>query len=483
MPTQHLHKIFTQNPTRNFLTDSRDGKTYTYEAFFNSGSQAADFLQENNITKVALIIENSVDLLALYLGALLEGICVIPIDPLKSRSDMEEILRESECKQVICNEAIFQPKENGLTVHHIENIRKYFYNTKRENDYTRLLNIQPEKLFTITFTSGTSGKPKGVMHSFQNLFGAARAFGAAFEFGESHTFYHNLPMTYMAGLLNLFLVPLCAGSRLVLGNRFSIGEIRKFWTPIVEHQVNAFFLIPTIVSLLMKLDKGETGINYCKNTNITACIGTAPLDQNLRIRFKEKYGLEVYESYGLSETLFNFTNAPKYEKIQGVGKALEGLQYNIAEDGEIELKAPWNFIGYFNMDKADFFKNDRFTTGDLGQVSDGFLTINGRKKDLIIKGGVNISPAKIERTIQASGLLSEFVIAGAKDEITGEKTVCFYIQNEPIEKSIKKQLNRKIEAELGRDYLIDDFRQIEEFPRNINGKIDKKELYSLYEQK
>jgi len=220
--------------TRNFITDSRNGETYTYESFFQIAQNSGDFLRKNNITKVALIVENSVELLALYIGALLEGVVMIPIDPTKGKVEIEEILEEGKCDVIICNSDVFEEKLKGKNIFYIEEIKSQFYENNTTFDPQRILQIDCEKLYSITFTSGTSGKPKGVMHSFHNLFGTSHAFAQAMTFNESHTFYHNLPMNYMAGLVNLFLVPLSVGARIVLGNRFSIFEVMKFWKPIIS---------------------------------------------------------------------------------------------------------------------------------------------------------------------------------------------------------------------------------------------------------
>ena len=471
-----LHKIVTQAPTRHFITDSRNGESYAYESFFQIAHNASIFLRKNKVTKVALIIENSVELLALYIGALLEGVVMIPIDPTKGKPDIEEILEEGKCEVIICHSTVFEKNKQGKTIFHIEEIKSQFYENNTTFDPQRLLQIDGEKCYAITFTSGTSGKPKGVMHSFDNLYGAGRDFAEAMTFNNTHTFYHNLPMTYMAGLLNLFFVPLGAGAQIVIGRRFSIFEVMKFWKPIIKYQVNAFFLIPTMVSLLMKVDKGTKGVDYCKTKNILAGIGTAALDQNLRQQFTEKYGFQLYESYGSSEALFTSTNSPAHDRIQGVGKPIRNVDCYFAEDGEIQIKSPHNMLGYYNMDTSKFIENDRYKTGDLGYLTDGYLTINGRKKDLIIRGGVNISPAKIERTIQVTKLTGECVIAGTPDPITGEKTVCFYLENHPIEKDTQKQINQHLTTQLGKDYVVDEFVPIKEFPRNANGKIDKKKL-------
>jgi len=169
MYKEHLHKIITQNLTRHFLTDSRNGETYTYASFFQIAQNAGNFLRKNNITKVALVVENSVELLALYIGALLEGVVMIPIDPTKGKPDIGEILDEGKCDIIICNSKIFDEKIDGKTIFHIEEIKSHFYEKNTTFNPQRILQIDGEKCYAITFTSGTSGKPKGVMHSFDNL--------------------------------------------------------------------------------------------------------------------------------------------------------------------------------------------------------------------------------------------------------------------------------------------------------------------------
>ncbi len=478
-----LHKTYLAQTSQNLLTDSRDGQSYTWQEFFTIGQNAGKFLHEQQIDKVAIILKNSVDLLALYMGALLEGVCIIPIDPVKGKAEIEEILSEGKCETLITSTSLKISDLAGVKLYHIEQIRANFYHLNKEFNPQRILDIDGNKLYSITFTSGTSGKPKGVMHSINNLLGAGRDFADAMGFNNQHRFYHNLPMTYMAGMLNLFWMPISIGASIVIGNRFSVMETLRFWKPIIKYNVNAFFFIPTIISLLMKVDKGEKGVEYCRKTAITAGIGTAPLDQNLRHSFTEKYGVELYESYGLSETLFISTNSKLNDRIKGVGKIVNNIDCRFAEDGEIQIKNLWNFLGYYNLDTEAFYQGEYFTTGDLGFLEEGYLTINGRKKDLIIRGGVNISPARIERTLQQSGELKEFVIAGVKDDVTGEKTVCFYINETPLEKDQQKNINRLLGSELGKDYLVDDFMLIKELPRNTNGKVDKKRLQNNYKNK
>jgi len=124
--------------------------------------------------------------------------------------------------------------------------------------------------------------------------------------------------------------------------------------------------------------------------------------------------------------------------------------------------------------------NGYFITGDLGNVSeDNILTITGRKKDLIIKGGINISPKKLEDFIINEEKFIECVVMGFPDKVLGEKTTCFILKNDNTD-NLKKELNKKIMDKLGKDYHIDEFIELNEIPKNVNGKIDKLQIREMY---
>jgi len=479
-----LKSLFIENWHDVLLVDALNDRAFTYEEFFQSILWYKKRFEQLGIKKddvICLLMANSLDLATLYFTSLLMQLVVVPIDVNKSRYEIEEILSYVDYKALVCNvpEIDFVPDKIDVG------------QLKEPVCESNCIDIQSldafdsvdyDKLFLITFTSGSTGAPKGVMHSFSNLFQSAIAFRDRFGFGKETIFYHNLPMTYMAGILNLIVLPLISDSKIVIGERFSIMNIMRFWDMPKKYSVNTFWFIPTIISLLLKLDRGTSGIEYSKNVKITGCVGTAPLNYQAKCAFEDKYQLPLYESYGLSETLFVATNFPGHQQVKGsVGKLLEGVELTFCDDSEILIGVPWMFLGYSNVKTEDFTEEGKFSSGDFGTlIEDNSLAITGRKKDLVIRGGINISPKRIEDFINEFDIFEENVILGMEDINLGEKIVCFFVPKlGQFGDDKKKELSREVVVKLGRDYQIDEFVTLNEIPKNTNGKVDKLQLRAL----
>ncbi len=483
-----IREIFQGRWNDEFLISAADDRRYTYKSFFENIIRAKGALEGLGVgrgDKLCLLLENSVELSILYFTCLAMGVNAIPVDPAKGRQDIAEILSQTQHKFVICNVDNFAYVDCKIDISVIRDA----LNRPTGATVSELSIFDSpdyDALYLTTFTSGSTGTPKGVMHSFNNLVCSAIAFGALFKFGPQNVFYHNLPMTYMAGILNLMIMPFISGSKIVLAERFGVANAMKFWEVPIRYSVNTFWFNPTILSLLVKLDRDPRGTDYAARMQITACVGTAPLDHQVKLNFESKYGIVVYESYGLSETLFVSTNCPSIPQIRGsVGILLEGVRLGFEPDTEILIDTPWNFLGYSNISTQEFMNGTRFRSGDFGEI-DGrqMLYIRGRKKDLIIKGGMNISPRRIEDFIGGFNFFHEFAVLGVKDAVLGEKIACFYSPVENVYNAGRqKELNSAIIANLGRDCAIDEFILLDPLPKNINGKIDKLKIKGVYESR
>ncbi len=479
-----LKIIFKTNWDEDFLYNSLDGGVFTYKSFFQAVLTIRTALNSLGLRAndvVCLLMPNSVELVILYFACLVSKLRVVPIDPKKGKDEIKEILSYTNYKKVVTRED-FEFLNDTVRM---DELHEQFHNP--ENVDIDMLNvfddINYKNVFLITFTSGSTGVPKGVMHSFNNLVLSAIAFRDRYSFSKEHIFYHNLPMTYMAGILNLIILPFISGSKIVIGERFGISDIKNFWRAPIRYSVNTFWFIPTMISLLLKLDRGTKGIEYAKRNKIIGCVGTAALSAKARRSFEERYNIPLYESYGLSETLFVTTNSPNNCKADdSTGTPLKGVHLSFDIDDEILIEVPWMFLGYSNFDSNSCFKGGRFRSGDFGEIdSDNYLTITGRKKNLIMKGGISISPKKIEDFVSAYNYFEESVIIGGEDENLGEKTVCFCVSSNMLDiKEVKKTLNRSISEKLGVDYRIDEFVQCDSIPKNINGKIDRQRIKMQY---
>ena len=216
---------------------------------------------------------------------------------------------------------------------------------------------------------------------------------------------HVMPMTYMAGILNTIFLPYIMGGKIVLMERFSMKSAFCFWKMVERYQVNTFWLSPTMLRILDILDAKGSMQEYLHKVNVKVSVGTAPLDNILRLKIEQKYNIKIYQSYGLSETLFVSTEMPGLSRSSNSsGKLLSGVQIDFTSDNELRISVPWMFQGYVN---SDINENKFYNSGDIAKIINEELFINGRKKELIIKGGFNINPRDIENILVEKGMAEE----------------------------------------------------------------------------
>ena len=447
---------------KEFVYDSNTEKWLTYNDVWIRAYTIAGYFRQQGMKTVIAVMKNGIELFTLYFACMLSGTVVIPIDPQKSPTEIDSIISEHGDAVILKDESEIFALHN--TYASVDAINK------------AIRQIDLNKLFMITYTSGSTGHAKGVMHNLRNLFLTAKSFGEATGLNDRFTMGHVMPMTYMAGILNTIVMPFWCGTKIVLLPRFDVMSAIKFWKNSEKLHVNAFWLAPTMLNLLMTIDKKAKAKEYLSSVDTRFYIGTAPLLESTRQKFEEKYGVKLLQSYGLSETLFISTELPEDENdFNSVGKLLPEVQIDTSCHDEIRIDVPWMFLGYSNENTSDYFEDNKYKSGDLGKVDNqNRLYITGRIKDLIVKGGMNISPTQIEKSLTRYEQISECAVAGVmvKEE---ENIACWYVLKKDLELS-HVEVNNLLEKELGRHCRIDFFRQINEIPKNLNGKIDKKKL-------
>jgi long-chain acyl-CoA synthetase len=347
-----------------------------------------------------------------------------------------------------------------------------------------------DDLFSITYTSGTTSRPKGVAHRSETIFGNARHFNRTFGLGPSHRYFHVMPMSYMAGMLNTLFCPYMCGGSIVIQDAFGPASALAFWQPVIQHQANTFWFSPSMLASLVKLDRDPQGVSYAQSRIQTIFVGTAPLSSSLRRSVEEKYQIRLSESYGLSELLIvsaNMKNIPE----KSVGKVLPEIEVRIVDDkggvcsreteGEIQIRTPYGMQGYLGSETStpDLRAADSwFPTGDVGKLDlDNNLFIVSRIKDLIIRGGINVSPRAVEEILLQHDAIDEVAVIGFPHDFLGEEVVA----------AIKLELKYHLaETEValkewcrGRLNMASQptkYVSVADFPRNRNGKIEKAKL-------
>src|SRR5260370_28890999 len=280
-------------------------------------------------------------------------------------------------------------------------------------EFVHLQTAGPDDLVVIMYTSGRSAKPKGLAHKLGRMLCNARAFAHAQGIDRDSRFYLTLSMAYMGGFYNLLVLPFLCGASVVVDHVFDARSSLHFWDKARNNSVNTLWLATTVLSILLRMDSGRTGEEFCRSSIRRAFVGFAPLPLKVKHEFETRYGVRLIENYGLSETLF--VTARSQDSTVGaghVGNALPGIDLRIVDDaqepvgpgidGEVQILTPDLMAGYLDANGV-LLETDPaawFPTGDVGHLADrDSLFITGRKKDLIIRGGVNISPAAIEEVL------------------------------------------------------------------------------------
>jgi malonyl-CoA/methylmalonyl-CoA synthetase len=204
--------------------------------------------------------------------------------------------------------------------------------------------------------------------------------------------------------------------------------------------------------------------------------GSAPLAPQVFEEFCAKFGHTILERYGMTETLMNISNPYRGERRPGtVGLPLPGVSVRIV-DGEIQLRGPNIFAGYWRREDATraAFDGGWFKTGDMAECSaDGYYTLLGRKSDLIISGGFNIYPREIEDFLTEQEEVAEAAVVGVPDRLRGEIPVAYIVKRQPIEAT---ELEARCRAKLASFKVPRGFVTVEQLPRTALGKVQKRLL-------
>lgn len=507
-----------RNSQREFLVDTITGKRLTFARLHERAIAIAARFQELGYSKgdrIAFLLHNSADLAALYFGCLYGGLVAVPINPALTRDDVVYILQHSGAKLIFISEETKSLVDSALIgamgIALIDDGRVKHDETIASDSVWKIDALPPKPEFVpfqsaaaddimcIVYTSGTTARPSGVAHRAASMIDNARTFNERLGVGPKNRFYGVLAMTYLGGYYNLLMLPYVGESSVVLSNAFNARSALNFWDPAIDNQVNTLWLVPTIISILLTMDRGQKGVRYCREEVVLGLVGTAPLPTKVRHQFERHYGVSLYENFGLTETFFLTTNSPSLPVLDGsVGRTLPDVQVMIldakgrpvqlGEEGEIHVRTPYLMEGYYDLktqQPAALPRNNWFPTGDIGVQSDtGELFITGRKKDLIIRGGVNISPAAIENVLHSHAAVQECAVVGVPNAVNGENVAAMVKLADGVDfEVVRKELLRMSEERLGHIKQPSYILQIDEFPKSVTGKIQKNKVRELAKHK
>jgi acyl-CoA synthetase (AMP-forming)/AMP-acid ligase II len=350
--------------------------------------------------------------------------------------------------------------------------------------------VDAAALALLIYTSGTTGLPKGVMLDHANLHAMAAMSREAMQITQADHCLLVLPLFHVNGIVASILTPLSAGGRVTIRARF---DLDTFFTDVERLRPTYFSAVPTIYALLNALP--EHVAPDASSLRYGIC-GAAPAPAELLTNFEARYGFPVVEGYGLSEgTCASTINPFDGERKAGtVGLPFAGQRVAIAdaqgrhlpqgEAGEVLVQGPNVMRGYLGKpeETASTIVDGWLRTGDLGRIdADGYLSIVGRLKEMIIRGGENIYPKEIEDALTAFPGVLEAAVIGAPHETLGEIVVA-YVACRAGHGATLDELNEHCATRLTRYKRPASIHVIGSLPKNAIGKIDKLKLRAIWKQ-
>jgi long-chain acyl-CoA synthetase len=478
----------TQQPDSLAVIDDRGRFTYRQLAAMAAG-MARVLDERTRQPRVGLLLPTGAGFVASFYGGLLAGKAVVPLNFLLSDREIDHCVRDSGIDAVVTIPQL-AGRVGSLGVNVIDLTQLPQGTGPPPSSQAPAIAPRPpaasaDDVAALIYTSGTSGLPKGVPLTYENLQSNVDAAIAHVNFQRSHAFLGILPLFHVFGLNAMMLAPIQLGATIVYQSRFSpAGAVAA----IKEHGISLVGGVPSMYAAILRLKEASPD----DFKTIYAMIsGGEPLPATLVEAFRARYGITLLDAYGMTETsLAVALNTPQAFKLGSVGRPVPGMRVQIIDDagndlpagqtGEIVVKGPMVMKGYHNLPTetaAVMTADGGFKTGDLGRIgADGFIYVTGRKKDLIIVSGEKVSPREVEEALMTHPAVAEAAVIGRKDATRGEVVTAFVIGREGVSLNPETLREHCRQQGLPPWKVPREIQVVQDFPRSPTGKVLKREL-------
>jgi acyl-CoA synthetase (AMP-forming)/AMP-acid ligase II len=456
-------------------------------------------------TKLAVVLPNSVEFIAIMMAAADLGATIVPMNGTLSLPSLSAAIRATDASLLIAWHGILKSLLNGgsnafpLAVDHCVSVGGSLagavnYGAWQENDnaHHRLGGggFDEEQDYILTMTSGSTGAPKPIVLTQGTKI--RRCFSARdlYRLNETDVILTATPL-YHSLAERLVLLPLITGGTAVVIAKFTPAN----WLACIERRKVTFTIAVSsqLEMVLEEMDGGSADLSSLR----TVVSSSAPLKTDAKRRLIRGMSCDVHECYGTSEIAIATNLSPENSpsKLETVGKAIPGVEIRVLDDadrplppgalGEIACRTPLAFAGYYNNPKATAAcrVDGYLRTGDLGFLDDeGFLHFAGRKKEIIITGGINVFPKDVEDVINAHPKVRECAVIGVDDRRLGESVLAVVSAQEgnaPTTRELQRHCARHLadfQQPLGYEFVSD-------LPRNAIGKVIKHRLFEQYRER
>jgi long-chain acyl-CoA synthetase len=489
---ENLASILTETASRHGdrIALKLDDAELSYKQLEEASARAAGLIRAKGVEagdRVAVMLPNVPYFAILYFGILRAGAVVVPLNPRYGHTEVAYHVGDSEAKLLFAWHQFADAAEQGADEHEIEMIPvepgKFEEMLGEAGADSSVAERDRDDPAVILYTSGTTGAPKGAVLTHGNVAKSTAVATTLVEMSENDVILGALPFFHVFGQACGLNSATKLGACVSLIPKF---DAKATLEAIQRDGVTVFEGVPTMYSSVLNFDQRD---QYDTSSLRVAIVGGQAMPVEVMEKFEEAFDIEVLEGYGLSETCAVGTfNYPGERKPGSIGKAVEGIEVKIVDDdrdevpqgeiGEIAIKGANVMREYWNKPKEteEDLRDGWFHTGDMGHIDeDGYVFIDDRKKDMIIRGGENVYPREIEEVLYQHDGIEEVAVVGVAHERLGEAVAAAVVLKDGD--SISAEALREFALERLAKYKVPSkVWFLDELPKGPTGKILKREL-------
>ena len=486
-----------EQPAAPYLIAPETGRVMSYAQLQSDCVQLGRHLDGQGLgkgDKVALMLHNGYQTGRLLIGVMYAGYMVAPLNLLSQPSQLVYVLEHSDTRLVFTSTELAPRLHTAL-----KDIKRDIKVVVIDPDAVSIFDdvalppVQPHPVSEdddalLMYTSGTTGKPKGVVLSHRSVVAGGEYTSRAHQLTAQDRVMCALPLYHINGQIVTAVAPIVHGGSVVMPHRFSVTN---YWKTVVQQRCTWINVVPTIIAYLLNAPEPRalgldiSGIKFCRSAS-------APLPPELHRAFEDKFGISIIETFGMTET-----NAPcftnPYERAKrkigsagqpygNEGKVIDsatGRDLPAMQAGELMVRGDNVMKGYYKdpANTAQTLQADGWMhTGDLGYMdADGFVFVTGRIKELIIKGGENIAPREIDEALLRHPAVLEAAAVGMPDAHYGQEIMACIVLK-PGEYCSLDELYTFSQQELGKYKTPKLIRLVESLPKGPSGKVQRLKL-------
>jgi len=480
---------------------SPDGpREITYQQLVECINRVVGSLRQQGVgkgDKVSILLPNIPEYAYIFLGAMKLGAVANPINIHLKAPELQFVLKHAESKVVVASadflprlQEVWQLRGKTLPVAVLdEGDEDLYFQQAPVSTPSPPAEVSSEDEAELLYTTGTTGRPKGVLLTHSNLLSEAQFIIDGHKFTENDRSLCLLPFFHINGQVVNLISGLLSGGSIILPRRFSASA---FWSTLVDYNATWFNAVPTIYSILLNRPKEE--VEHLDLSKVQfGRSASAPLPVSVQEAFEERFHIPIIETYGISETASQVATNPREvneRRPASVGKAQgckvkivnkEGQELPRGQEGEIVVRGKNVMKGYYKDPRAttEALRDGWFHSGDLGYQDDqGFVFITGRIKELIIRGGENIAPREIDEVLYGHPKIQDAATVGIPDSFYGEEVKSFVVLK-PGQQCSEKELLDYCRQRLAAFKCPKNISFLEEMPKSPGGKIIRRKLMEL----